>query len=1182
MRLCSHCSLQKAERSNDTENIFDNVGRCAMTSSNTIILLSNTGSRVVPSIRSRLASSSIAAAAAISSSSLASSLLQSSRNASHLCRPPLRYPAWKRMVGSSSSSYFSSMSTLASTTYDDHSDNEEADSDSMTILMKQDFQRHGFKLANINPLYKNGFISDKHSIQESLPARMAPLVNILDRYRHEEEVGKTLSNYLIAHRNDGGDDKDSCYTLMETEEELHRLISKYFDTGIGYEIDHCSAEVERQFFMDYQYNHDHHPTTSELLSVYEQLLRVEGYTNLLSKRYTTARRFGIEGLEGSIPLINTIINEFATYDITNKNKRRVLLGTQHRGRVDFLHHILQLPVQDLIKQFDTANGPTFDDICRGYHNDIVSRNSDNNVPVHITLPPIPAHLEAMGSVVAGIARAHIRHRGNKDASKKQTISRRPSTDVLPITIHGDSSICGQGVVQETLQLGLCKNYNCDGTIRIILNNQIGYTTEYSKLQTHDNQTQSSDIVKSINAPILHVNATNLLDVLKASKIAVQYRQQFGKDIIINLWGWRLHGHNELDNPIPTNNELYNRIDQRLHSQDQSSPSYSTSIGDTFIDNIMANNVVEMTEDLKSSLEVIKSNVETEFQILKRLPHHSDDHANGNPDHTHPNASRSASSRQVRLLPKRLIKHTGVSKDLFEEAAKSLCSKPPSSTFQLHPQVEKLIETRRKMLLQSGYDNADANYDKNPAESTTPIGIDWATSELLALKTLQLQGINTRFSGEDVERGTFNQRHAVYHNMNTNTNTNTSMKNGGNDDIYCPLSSSSPSLTTASSSTTTTTTTTTPKSLGTIDVCNSTLSELGILGFEYGYSLVCPSNTLVMWESQFGDFVNGCQVLLDTIICCGYEKWSIQSPLTILLPHGYDGMGSEHSSSRIERFLQLFSSNVVQHAGRGTTGTGETGSNNSISDNNEDAKYESCNMIVAYPSTPANYFHLLRRQMKFQFGRRPLIVLTPKRTLRLGEAASPISEYIIDVNDENAGNVGFQPIIDDPRFAAVTTKECDPNSVRDIVLCSGEIYYDLIHILHSNEHGFNDGNIAIVRLEEIAPFPKEELRNLLETKYPNTKSIVWVQEEPYNQGCRQYVMEQLKEHVLVVKKTDSCSHDDDKNPKLMDTTTIDVTVSCISRPESSITAIGHPTLHHLSQQQLLNDVVEWCCSTSKNV
>jgi len=698
-------------------------------------------------------------------------------------------------------------------------------------------------------------------------------------------------------------------------------------------------------------------------SILTQLTEAEGFEAFCQKRYVTTKRFGLEGGEVTIPAIHAIIETVASAGVSE-----IAIGMPHRGRLNTLVNIVKKPLTAVFSEF---GGESFkpDDVQGSgdvkYH---LGTSTDIDVAghsVHLSLQPNPSHLEAVDPVVIGKVRARQDEAGDTQ--------RRSS--VMAILMHGDAAFAGQGLVYETLAMSQLIGYRTGGTVHLIVNNQIGFTTvpahAYSGLYC-------TDVAKSIQAPILHVNGDDAEAVVFCARMAAEFRMRFACDIVLDIVCYRRHGHNETDEPAFTQPLMYRAIDktrttrtlyaERLAVEGVLSAAESQAMWDEF------------TQTLEAANAAGKSYKPNKADWLEG-------HWSGmsQPD---PEAER--------------IEHaTAVTADTLKRIGTALTSVPAG--FEVHPRIRRQLEAKREML-ESGQ------------------GIDWATGEALAFGSLLLEGHRVRLSGEDSQRGTFSQRHAV-------------LVDQENQNEYVPLNNIT-------------------RDQARIEIYNSLLSEVGVLGFEYGYTLADP-RTLVMWEAQFGDFANGAQVIIDQFLASGESKWLRMSGLTLLLPHGYEGQGPEHSSARIERYLQLCAER---------------------------------NMCVANLTTPANYFHVLRRQLKRNF-RKPLVIFTPKSLLRHKLAVSALAEM--------GEGTAFRFVI--PEVDAIAT----PDAVRRVVLCSGKVYYDLL--AERREKAISD--VAILRLEQLYPMPEKTLARELGA-YRNAE-LVWCQEEPENMGAWNYVDRRLE-------------------------------------------------------------------------
>ncbi len=705
-------------------------------------------------------------------------------------------------------------------------------------------------------------------------------------------------------------------------------------------------------------------------TILSQLTDAEGFEAFCQKRYVGTKRFGLEGGEVTIPALHAMIES-----VVANGTNEIVIGMPHRGRLNTLVNIVKKPLSALFSEFAGASFKPDDVQGSGdvkYH---LGTSTDIEIAgrmVHISLQPNPSHLEAVDPVVVGKVRARQDMAGD--------ITTRRS--VMGILLHGDAAFAGQGLVYETLAMSQLIGYRTGGTIHVVVNNQIGFTTvpahAYSGLYC-------TDIAKSIQVPILHVNGDEPEAVVFASRMAAEFRQQFATDFVLDIVCYRRHGHNENDEPAftqpimyraikarPTTRELYAR---RLAAEGVASAGDAQAMWDALFARY------DQAHEAAQGYRVNKADwLEGKWRGLKT------DEAQDETEQA--TAADAASLREVGL---------------------ALATVP--ATFDLNPKIARQLEAKRQMV-ESGE------------------GVDWATAEALAFGTLLQEGHHVRLSGEDCQRGTFSQRHAV---LIDQTNQNE----------YVPLNNVRPKQ-------------------ARFEVFNSLLSEAGVLGFEYGYSLADPW-TLVLWEAQFGDFANGAQVIIDQFLASGETKWLRMSGLTLLLPHGHEGQGPEHSSARLERYLQLCAER---------------------------------NMTVANLTTPANYFHALRRQVKRNF-RKPLVIMTPKSLLRAKLAVSPVSEM--------TGDSRFRTVIGEVDQLAPAAE------VKRVVICSGKVYYDLL--AERRDRGLRD--VAIIRLEQIYPFPEKTLAFTLKP-YAKAQHVVWCQEEPENMGAWSFVDRRV-ERVLTALK-----------------------------------------------------------------
>lgn len=698
-------------------------------------------------------------------------------------------------------------------------------------------------------------------------------------------------------------------------------------------------------------------------AILTQLTEAEGFEAFCQKRYVTTKRFGLEGGEITIPAIHAVIETAAQAGVSE-----IAIGMPHRGRLNTLVNIVKKPLTAVFSEF---GGESFkpDDVQGSgdvkYH---LGTSTDIDIAgrsVHLSLQPNPSHLEAVDPVVIGKVRARQDEAGDTQ--------RRSS--VMAILMHGDAAFAGQGLVYETLAMSQLIGYRTGGTVHVVVNNQIGFTTvpahAYSGLYC-------TDVAKSIQAPILHVNGDDPEAVVFCSRMAAEFRMRFATDIVLDIVCYRRHGHNETDEPAFTQPLMYRAIEKTRTTRT------------LYVERLVVEGVITAAE-AQTMWDEFAQTLEAANAAGKSYKPNKADWLEG-----HWSGMSQADPEAER------IEHaTAVSAQTLKGIGTALTRVPAG--FEVHPRIARQLEAKRAMI-ESGE------------------GLDWNTGEALAFGSLLLEGHRVRLSGEDSQRGTFSQRHAV-------------LIDQVNQNEYVPLNNIA-------------------RDQARIEIYNSLLSEAGVLGFEYGYTLADP-RTLVMWEAQFGDFANGAQVIIDQFLASGESKWLRMSGLTLLLPHGYEGQGPEHSSARIERYLQLCAER---------------------------------NMCVANLTTPANYFHALRRQLKRNF-RKPLVIFTPKSLLRHKLAVSRLEEM--------AEGTAFRFVI--PEIDTIAT----PDAVRRVVLCSGKVYYDLL--AERREKGISD--VAILRLEQLYPFPEKTLGREL-APYHNAE-LVWCQEEPENAGPWTFVDRRLE-------------------------------------------------------------------------
>jgi 2-oxoglutarate dehydrogenase E1 component len=697
------------------------------------------------------------------------------------------------------------------------------------------------------------------------------------------------------------------------------------------------------------------------LLVYTKLTEAEAFEQFLNVKYPGAKRFSLEGGETFIPMLETLITGCADASIEH-----VVLGMAHRGRLNVLANIVRKPYEMILSEFEGSSLPDWvqgdGDVKyhQGYSRDHVS--SDGKT-VHVSLTPNPSHLEVVNPVVEGKVRA-----------KQTLIGDRDHARVLPVLVHGDASFVGQGVVPETLLLTHLPGYYTGGTVHIVINNQVGFTTPPNSGRP---TRYATDIARIIESPVFHVNGDDPDAAVHAIRLALGFRQRFGKDVILDLVCFRKYGHNELDEPTFTQPTMYKKIAQHPGTRALYAKELVAERGFTEED------LAAVKKDVLEILDLALSYAR-DFRPRQEVFTYGDAWIGLGPA----SGERGAA--------------TAVPRERLEQIAARALELPAG--FNPHPKVTKQYQARLEMVRRGK-------------------GIDWGCAEMLAYGSLVLEGTPVRLSGQDSGRGTFSHRHAVLHDQKTGLQ-------------HVPLNALARD----------------GEAQAAFEVIDSMLSEVAVLGFEYGYSLNAP-HTLTIWEAQFGDFANGAQAVIDTFISAAESKWQRASGLVMLLPHGYEGQGPEHSSARLERYLQLCADD---------------------------------NMQVANASTAAQIFHLLRRQMHRSF-RKPLVIMSPKSLLRLQAASSTIE-------DLTAG--AFQPVLSDP-------VSVDPDSVTTIALCSGKVFYDFA----KEREARADLRVVAPRVEELYPFPEKELRAVFAT-YPNARDIVWLQEEPVNMGSWWYVSQRL--------------------------------------------------------------------------
>ncbi|KAN0028412.1 hypothetical protein ACTFIV_010256 [Dictyostelium citrinum] len=820
------------------------------------------------------------------------------------------------------------------------------------------YRSHGHLAANIDPL-----------------ARMERIRSqLLDIGRYNLVKGQNIPSTIDLINQD----------LTNLDQVVNFLENAYCN-DVTAQFDHIESIEEKAWLYEKFEQLQHQtPTKAEKINILKNLIKSEIFDQFMQKKFPTFKRYGLEGNESMMVSCDSIFRESAKNQLKN-----VVIGMPHRGRLNLLVQMCNYPAKDFF--WKVKGNSEFSEGILGV-GDVTSHiavstdlqfdgENNNKENVHVSLIHNPSHLEAVDPVAAGKTRAKQFYEKNEGGA-----------DSLCLMLHGDAAVAGQGVVTETLQLSQLSGFNIGGCVHVIVNNQIGFTTIPSNGRSNR---YSSDIGKFIGAPIIVVNSQSPEQVEKVSRLAVEYRQKFKKDIIIDLIGWRKFGHNEVDEPSFTQPTMYQNIRKR-----QSIPQkYATQI---------INEGIFSEQELSEFTQQEQRLLEEQFQLAtpENFKYSPMDHLQG----------KWSGLVQSKHIADDSKLDTGYSLEQLEQIANDSVKVP--SDFQVHQRLLRSFANARLEKLK-----------QNQA--------DWATAESMAVGSLMKQGYNVRISGQDVGRGTFSQRHFNLTEQNS-------------DRIYQPLNNMG--------------------AQGKLDVVNSNLSEFAVLCYEYGYSLESP-NTLPIWEAQFGDFINGAQIAIDQFVTSGESKWLRQSGIVILLPHGFDGAGPEHSSCRIERFLQLSDTEAVNVQ-------------------NDQLIKQETNFYFINPSTPANYFHALRRQMMRNY-RKPLIVAGPKVLLRHPNCFSTLNEM--------GPGTHFQPVLSDPDTIN------DPASIKRVIFCSGKVFYDL----QDERKAKNINDVAIIRLEQIAPFPYERIQEEI-NRYSNATKFAWVQEEQQNGGCWSFVEPRFKQ------------------------------------------------------------------------
>jgi 2-oxoglutarate dehydrogenase E1 component len=743
----------------------------------------------------------------------------------------------------------------------------------------------------------------------------------------------------------------------ETMGEVLHWLQQTYTASIGYEYEHLEDPTHREWLREQIETGTHRQPLSadEQKRLLSRLTEVEALEQFIHRAYLGAKRFSIEGTDMMVPMLDLAIERAAA-----AGAAEVAIGMAHRGRLNVLAHVLGMPYAEIIKKFEGIHANTAGTGDVKYHLGAEGTYATRSgAPLTVLLAPNPSHLEFVHAVIEGMTRAKQCDRSTPQMTQDPNL-------VVPVIIHGDAAFSGQGVVPETLNLARLKGYSTGGTLHIIANNQVGFTTNPSESRSTD---YSSDIAKGFDIPVFHVNADDPEACLAVVRLAMMYREKFHDDVVIDLIGYRRYGHNEGDEPLYTQPVLYGRIAKQ--------PSVRRVWGKH-----LAEAGVIGEADVDSVWQQAYDRLVQEQDRVRKL---GEDAAAAEAAHDEGGAAD--------------IVDTRVTAELLTSLDRQIHTWPDG--FEINSKLQRQLDKRSRSVPDGG-------------------PLDWAHAETLAFASLLAEGTPVRLTGQDSERGTFSQRHFVLHHAQ-------------DDSRHTPLAHLQ-------------------EAKAPFEVHNSPLSELAVMGFEYGFSVVAP-RTLVVWEAQFGDFVNGGQVIIDQFIAAGLTKWGQLSRLVLLLPHGYEGQGPEHSSARLERFLQLAAES---------------------------------NMRIANCTTPAQYFHLLRCQAKMA-ARRPLVIMTPKSLLRHPRATSAVAEL---------SDAGFRKVIDDAG--------ADADGVRRVVLCTGKVYYDLLAA--REQAGSSD--VALVRVELLHPWPADDVAAVLQ-RY-GSPEVVWVQEEPRNMGAWTFVESRLRE------------------------------------------------------------------------
>ena len=857
------------------------------------------------------------------------------------------------------------------------------------IMMIRAYRIRGHLIADLDPLQ----LQEKHYHPELNPETYG--------FKKEDRNRKIFLDNVLGFE-------------YATINEILEILLKTYCAKIGIEFMHMSDPEEKKWIQERieGKGKEANFTTEGKKAIFKKLVEAEGFENYCHTKFVGTKRFGLDGCESLIPALEQIIKVGGSLGV-----KEIKIGMPHRGRLNILANVIQKPFKKIFKEFSGDPGPDAAGVSGDvkYHLGASADRDFNGNNVHVSLTANPSHLEAVNPVVLGQTRA------------KQFFHNDPQrVKVVPILLHGDAAFAGQGIVAECFAMSGLKGHNTGGTIHIIVNNQIGFTTSPSFARSSP---YPSEVAKMVQAPIFHVNGDDPESVVYCARIATEYRQKFKRDVVIDIICYRRFGHNEGDEPSFTQPIMYKKI-----------RSQATTL--TIYGNQLIQEGVLRNDEFQKEKENFKKFLDTEFESSKSYIPNQIDWFTG---------SWSKFTTEIGSDRRGV---TGVDLELIHQAGEKICNLPEN--FNFHSTIKRLFEAKKKMF-------------------ETGKGFDWATAESLAFGTLLLEGYPVRFVGQDSSRGTFSQRHAGVLDQNTG-------------EKYYPLKNLSPEQ-------------------AQFEIIDSFLSEFGVLGFEYGYSLSSPE-TLVLWEAQFGDFANGAQIIIDQFITSGEKKWTRASGLVMLLPHGYEGQGPEHSSARIERYLQSCAQENLQ---------------------------------VVNCTTPANYFHLLRRQIHRKF-RKPLIVFSPKSLLRHKKCVSEIEDFL----PENSFHRILPDHADFPEYNLI--KLVKDEEIKRVVLCSGKVYFDI----SEKRETIRNPKVQLLRIEQLYPFPVKKLASFLK-RFKNADEFIWCQEEPENMGAWSFVEKYINWTLNLIGA---------KSKK----------VQYVGRKPSASTATGYLKKHVQQQDEIISKVL----------